>query len=119
MSGSYKQLKMNNTGISFIVWDTGWACSDDAIFDVEQDPVKGTTGKINLIETKTIKLNHIFEGAGKIVKGEKVFCLFKSEGKKSAFVGEIRGKSGNLTVVDLHGKSEYLNEIISKIKGGK
>jgi len=107
---------MENTGIGFIVWDSGWACSDDVIFDLERDPVRSPEGKINLVENKTLKYLSIFEGRGQIVKGTKVFCLFKSGNVKSGFVGEIRGKSGDLTIVDLLGKSEYINEIISKIK---
>lgn len=110
---------MNNTGIGFIVWDTGWACSDDVVFDLERDPVRGVDGKINLVENKTLKYLSIFEGRGNIVKGEKVFCLFKSGDNKSAFVGNVRGKSGDLTIIDLVGKSEYINEIISKIKSFK
>lgn len=110
---------MDTSGIGFIVWDKGFACSDDVIFDVERDPVRSAEGEIKLVENKTLKYNSIFEGAGKIVKGEKVFCLFKSGDIKSGFVGTIRGKSGELTIVDLIGKSEYINEIISKIKSFK
>lgn len=107
---------MDQNGISFIVWDEGFACSDDAIFDLEKDPVRTPDGKINFVETKTIKLNHIFEVGSKVVKGLKVFCLFKSGDIKSGFVGTVRGKSGNLTIIDLLGTSQYINEIISKIK---
>lgn len=110
---------MDNKGIGFIVWDKGFACSNDVIFDVEKDPVRGANGKINLIENKTLKFLSIFEGQGVITKGEKVFCLFKSDNIKSGFVGVIRGKSGDLTVIDLSGKSEYISEIILKIKSFK
>lgn len=110
---------MNNNGIGFIVWDNGWACSDDVLFDVERDPVQGPDGKKNIVETKTLKYNHIFEGQSNIVKGLKVFCLFKADNKKYAFTGEVRGKSGDLTIIDLIAKSERINEIIAKIKGGK
>lgn len=112
---------MDQTGIGFIVWDEGFACSDDVVFDVEKDPVTGLDGKIILVETKTIKLNHIFEGVSKIIRGLQVFCLFKSGDTKYAFTGIVRGKSGNLTIVDVYATSERINEIISKIKqlGGK
>lgn len=107
---------MNNSGIGFIVWDEGFACSDDVIFDLEKDPIKDVNGKIIFVETKTLKLNFIFEVASTVVKGLKVLCLFKSGENKFAFTGEIRGKSGALTIVDLHTKSERISEIISKIK---
>jgi hypothetical protein len=110
---------MDTNGIGFIVWDKGFACSDDVIFDVESDPVRDDSGKINIVRTNTLKFNFIFEVEDKIVKGLKVFCLFKSGDKKSAFVGEVRGKSGDLTIINLLGKSEYINEIISKIKSFK
>lgn len=106
-------------GIGFIVWDTGYACSDDVIFELERDPVPGPDGKKNLVETKTLKLNFIFEVADSVRKGLKVFCLFKSGDKKYAFTGEVRGKSGSLTIIDLLGTSEYTNQIISKIKSIK
>lgn len=113
---------MDSAGIGFIVWDEGYACSDDVIFDVEQDPTLMPDGKKKLVETNTLKFNHIFEGVSKIVKGEKVFCLFKTGDIKYAFTGEVRGKSGSLTVVNLFTTSERINEIIAKIKsfkGGK
>lgn len=113
---------MNGQGIGFITWDEGFACSDEVIFDVESDPVAGENGKINLVKTETIKLFNIFEVSSKVVKGLRVFCLFKSEDKKYAFTGIVRGKSGDLTIVDLTGRSNYINEIIAKIKsfkGGK
>lgn len=112
-------LIMNGQGIGFIVWNGGWGCSDDVIFDIERDPVPGPDGKKNIVESKTLKFNHIFEGQSNIVKGLKVDCLFKAEDKKYAFTGEVRGKSGDLTIVDLIAKSERINEIIAKIKGGK
>lgn len=113
---------MDTKGIGFIVWDEGFACSDDVLFDIEKDPVRDAEGKINLVENKTLKFLSIFEGQGKIDKGTKVFCLFKAGKVKSGFVGSVRGKSGDLTIIDLIGKSEYINEIIAKIKsfkGGK
>lgn len=112
---------MENSGIGFIVSDTFCACSDDVIFDVEKDIVPGGDKK-KLQQTETIKLNAIFECAGRVVKDAKVFCLFKSGEIKQAFTGVVRGKSGNLTVIDLTATSPYINEIILKIKqitGGK
>jgi hypothetical protein len=111
-----------NNGIGFIVWDEGFACSDEVVFDIERDPVIDPEGKKNITETKTLKYISIFEGAGLIVKGLKVRCLFKSGEKKYAFTGEVRGKSGNLTIIDINTKSDRINEIIEKIKsfkGGK
>lgn len=108
---------MQNSGIGFIVGENFCACSDDVIFDVEKDIVPGSNKK-NFIETKTLKYYSIFELKGTVVKNEKVFCLFKSEDTKYAFTGILRGKSGNLTVVDLTGTSPYINEIILKIKSG-
>lgn len=104
---------MEGKGIGFIVWDGGWACSDDVIFDIERDP---DPSKNNLITTNTLKYNFIFEGAGEITKDLEVFCLFKSEGKKYGFTGIIRGKAGDLTVVNITAKSDYIQEIISKIR---
>lgn len=114
----YIFVLMYTNGIGFIVGDTGWACSDEAFIDIESDPVS-ENGKIKLIKTETIKLFNIFEVGSKIVKGLKVFCLLKSQDKKYAFTGIIRGKAGNITIVDLTAKSEYLNEIIAKIKSIK
>lgn len=110
---------MDSSGIGFIVWDDGFACSDDVIFDIEKDPIKDDEGKINLVKTETIKLNHIFEVGTKISKGLRVFCLFKSGNKKYSFTGEIRGKSGSLTIVNLLGTSTYIEQIIAKIKSIK
>lgn len=110
---------MNNTGIGFIVWDDGWACSDDVMFDVEKDPVPGDNGKIILVETNTLKFNFIFEGRNKVTKDLKVLCLFKTPERKVGFRGVVRGKSGNLTIVNLHTKIENINEIIAKIKSIK
>lgn len=110
---------MDNTGIGFIVWDEGWACSDDVVFDIEKDPVPGENHKINLVETKTLKYLSIFEQESKITSGLKVLCLFKSGENKYAFNGTVRGKSGDLTVIDLHTKSERIIEIIAKIKSFK
>lgn len=107
-----------NSGIGFIIHENGWACSDDVLFDVESDPVPGADNKINLVKTNTLKFSAIFDGVGKVVKGLKVFCLFKSGDRKTAFTGQVRGKSGDLTVVELFAKSERINELISKIKGG-
>ncbi len=108
-----------NNGIGFIVWDEGYACSDDAFIDVETDPVPDAEGKINLTKTETLKFNFIFEVSSKIVKGLKVFCLLKADNKKYGFTGIVRGKAGNLTIVDLTGTSIYINEIIAKIKSLK
>ncbi len=108
-----------NNGIGFIVWDEGYACSDDAFIDVETDPVPDAEGKINLTKTETIKLNHIFECVSKVVKGTKVFCLLKADNKKYGFTGIVRGKAGDLTIIDLTGTSIYINEIIAKIKSFK
>lgn len=110
---------MDTNGIAFIVGDSGFGCSDQAFIDIENDPIKDELGKIKLVKTETIKLNHIFEVGSEIVKGLKVFCLFKAQDKKYAFTGVVRGKAGNLTIIDLTGKSEYLNEIIAKIKSIK
>lgn len=107
---------MDNTGIGFIVWEDGVACSDDVVFDVERDPVPAPDGKKNLIETNTLKFNFIFEVVNNVTNGLKVFCIFKSGKDKYAFTGTVRGKSGALTVIDLHTKSERINEIIAKIK---
>jgi hypothetical protein len=112
---------MDKSGIGFIVGDDFCACSDDVIFDIEKDIIPGSDKK-NLVQTQTLKLLSIFDCVGQTVKGAKVFCLFKSGEIKQAFVGTVRGKSGNLTVIDLTGTSPYINEIIHKIKfltGGK
>lgn len=110
---------MNNTGIGFIVCDNGFACSDEVVFDIETDPVPGENGKINLVKTNTLKFLNIFEQGEKIVKDLKVYCLFKTPERKDCFTGAIRGKAGNLTIVDIHTKSQRINEIIAKIKSIK
>lgn len=110
---------MQNTGIGFIVCDGGFACSDDTVFDVERDPVCLPDGKKSFKETTTLKLNFIFEWQLKIQPGMNVLCLFKAGDQKYAFNGQVRGKSGNLTVIDLSTRSERINEIIAKIKSFK
>ena len=116
----YIFVLMDTNGIGFIVGDSFCACSDEVIFDVERDIVPGSNKK-NLVKTETLKYYSIFELTGQALKGEKVFCLFKSGSIKYAFTGIVRGKSGDLTIVDLLGTSPYINEIILKIKqlGGK
>jgi hypothetical protein len=102
------------TGYCAIWHANGWAVSNDAKLDEDKDfdPEK----KI-LTGVLTLKINAIFEAKGNVFKGDKIECIFKSEtDKKLAFVGTIKIRGKQLTVIDNLHKSERYNEILNKIK---
>lgn len=106
---------MENEGIGFLVFENGFACSDNVVFDVEHD---FDTEK-KLTKTTILRFYSIFECVGKVVKDTQVYCLFKAGDKKHGFTGQIRGKSGDLTIIDIFSKTDRINEIIAKIKSLK
>lgn len=103
-------------GICALIHSTGWAVTNEATFDADKHliEVEGKKFSKNIL---TIKLNAIFEVEGRVTEGQPVECIFKSEdGKKHAFVGLIKSRGKQLTVVHELLKSERYAEILKKIK---
>lgn len=103
-------------GICAIVYNDGLAVSNDAIFDADKHLVTEGDKKYSK-QILTIKINGIFDVKGQLFEGDKVECLFKSDdGQKFAFVGTVKSKGKQLTVIHELFKYERYNEILKKIK---
>lgn len=104
-------------GICAVVYDNGLAVSNDCVFDADKYLV-GEGENRRTKQVLTIKMNSVFDIQGMLIEGEKVECIFKSEeGKKNAFVGFIKSRGKQLTVIhELIKIDHYYNEILSKLK---
>lgn len=104
------------TGICAIVHNEGFAVSNDCLFDADKHLIVEGDKKYSK-QIITIKINGIFDVKGQLFEGDKVECLFKSEdGKKSAFVGTVKSRGKQLTVIHELFKSEQYEQILNKIK---
>lgn len=104
-------------GICAIVYDEGLAVSNDAIFDTDKHLIE-IDGIKHSKQVLTVKINAIFDVKGRLNEGDKVECIFKSEeGKKNAFVGSVKSRGKQLTVIhELVKIDHYYNKILNKIK---
>lgn len=103
-------------GIAAIIHDNGWAVTNEAVFDADKHLVD-VDGKKYSRDVLTIKVFSIFDCEGKVTDDQHVECIFKSEeGKKYAFIGDIKSRGKNLTVIHNLFKSERYTEILNKIK---
>lgn len=103
-------------GICAIVYNGGLSVSNDTIFGADKYLIE-VDGIKHSKQVLTIKANSIFDINGKLIEGEKVECLFKADdGKKLAFVGIIKSRGKQLTVIHELLKSERYNEILNKVK---
>lgn len=111
---------MSNTGIGFIVWPDGWACSDDVFIDKEHELIE-VEGKKSLHETPILKFNYIFEGKSILTKGIETVCLFKTGEVIRVLKGKVKAKKESVTIEILGPmvvKENYIKQVIQKIKGG-
>ncbi len=100
-------------GSAFIVHQNGWSCSNEVLIDVETDIENGQSRK-----TSFLKLKGVFDGKGQLEKDIFVECLFKKEddGSLQGFAGRITGIVPTKTVIQILGKINKTEEILSKIK---
>lgn len=103
-------------GIAAVIHDNGWAVTNEAVFDADKHLVD-VDGKKFSLNVLTVKVFSIFDCEGKVIEGQHVECIFKSEeGKELAFIGDIKSRGKNLTVIDNLFKSDRYTEILKKIK---
>lgn len=103
-------------GIAALIYEGGVAVTNDAIMDADKHLVIIDEKKYSK-SIITLKLNAIFDMEGKLVGGESVECIFKSDDdKKYAFVGKVRNRGKQVTVIEDLLKSERYTEILNKIK---
>lgn len=102
-------------GEVFILHKNGWACSNEAQYDVEKD------FEDNVIKTTyTLKVKGLFNGKGEIIKDISLSLIFRNEkGEKIAFSGNLRSVTDKKTTFVLTGRDkniEVINKILNKIK---
>lgn len=103
-------------GIAAILHNSGWACSNEVVFDADKHLVDVDGVKMSK-EMLTIKVFSIFDTVGILNEGDFVECLFKADDDtKFAFVGSIKSRGKQLTVIHDLKKSERYLEILAKIK---
>lgn len=103
-------------GIAALIYEGGTAVSNDAVFDVDKHLVEENGQKVSK-HSYSLKFNFIFDVTGKLVVGEKVDCIFKSDDdKKYSFVGVVKNKGKQVTVIHELLKTERYTEILNKIK---
>lgn len=103
------------TGICVLVNNDGWAITNDATFDADKHLMVDGDKKYSK-QVFTIKINGIFDAKGQLAEGDKIECLFKSnDDKKFAFIGVIKSRGKQLTVIHELLKSERYEEILNKI----
>lgn len=103
-------------GICAIAFKGGYSVSNDCVFDADKHLVVEGDKKYSK-QVLTIKINAIFDVKGTLVEGEKVECLFKSvDDKKMAFIGTVKSRGKQLTVVHELVKIDVYKEILNKIK---
>lgn len=103
-------------GICAIIHNNGWAITNESVFDTDKHLIEIDGQRIskNVI---TIKATSIFERGQNIQVGDKVEVLFKTdENEKYAFIGTIKLRGKQLTVIHELLKSNRYNEILKKIK---
>ncbi|ASU34417.1 hypothetical protein [Mucilaginibacter xinganensis] len=104
------------TGICAISHEGGWSISNDTIFDADKHLVVEGEKRYSK-QILTIKINCIFDVSGQLIEGDKVECLFKSDDdKKYAFIGTVKSRGKQLTVIHELLKSERYEQILNKIK---
>lgn len=104
------------TGISAILHNMGISVSNDALLDTDKHLIIENDKKISK-NVLTLKLNSIFDMKGKLTENESVECLLKTEdGREFAFIGTVKTRGKQTTVIHNLLKSERYNEILTKIK---
>lgn len=102
-------------GAAFIVSQTGWACSNDAIIDLFQEALRNpVTGKITAIQRRdTVKLYGVF---GSLNIDDEVEIVFKSDDQPVliGFNGRVKAV-GAFTIINILNKTDRIKEILSKI----
>jgi hypothetical protein len=103
-------------GIGAIVHSTGFAVSNEVIFDADKLLVMIDNQK-HIKDVLTLKYFSIFDCEQVVTVGQEVECLFKSEeGVKRAFVGIVKSIKGSITTIHELKTSERYNLILTKIK---
>ncbi len=104
------------TGIVAILYEGGWAVSNEAVFDADKHLIEVDGKKVSK-SVLTIKANAIFECKGQITEGQSVECIFKTlDDKKHAFIGKIKTRGKQVTTIHELLKSERYTEILNKLK---
>lgn len=109
------------TGITFISFTGGWACSNDATLDVEKD--LDLTAKTS-VTTMVLKVKGLFVGKGQIIKDNVVSLVFRNENNENlGFNGVIRAVTDSKLSIILttkHNKvTELLNNLNKEIHNGR
>ena len=103
-------------GICAVVHNGGLSVSNDCVFDTDKYLVNDGDKKYSK-QVLTIKINAVFDMKGRLNEGDKVECLFKSDDdKKLAFIGTVKSRGKQLTVIHELYKAERYSEILNKIK---
>lgn len=104
------------TGIAIISHANGWAITNDALIDTDKFIIEVDGQKVSK-SVQSIKLNNIFDTVGEVIENQQVECLFKTyDDKKYAFVGTVKLRGKQSTVIHELFKSERYTEILNKIK---
>lgn len=103
-------------GICAIYYTDGWAISNEVIFDADKRLIDINGEKISK-HIFTLKVLSIFDCINEITVNKQVECIFKTdEGKKHAFIGTIKSRGKQVTIIHELIKSDRYNEILNKIK---
>lgn len=103
-------------GDCIISHNTGWAISNECVLDTDKHLIIDGEKKISK-SVLTIKISFIFDVVDKIIPDQEVECLFKTnDGNKYAFIGKVKSRGKQLTVIHELLKSDRYIEILNKVK---
>jgi hypothetical protein len=106
------------TGSVFIVFDGGWACSNEASLLARQKPVFETGNPMPVgfeQDGFTLNLQKPFYAAETPENATRVECVFKDDNNiKTGLIGEVKYVNNSL-ILNIFAKTDRISEILSKI----
>lgn len=107
------------TGKAIITNGTGWACSNEAMTDTIDTPVRGIDGKITSIKRKMVmSVKDSYAVRGGVGNDQEVEVGFMTDSKRVSFKGRVTDLVKGTIRISLHTVcgNEHTNALITKIK---
>lgn len=106
-------------GKAIITNGNGWACSNEAITNNTDIPVRDFNGKIVSVKrTISMTVKDAYHVCGGVSVDDDVDVAFLTSDKRVSFRGRITGSTGNKTEISLTSVcgSDHTKALITKIK---
>jgi hypothetical protein len=106
------------TGSAFVVFERGWACSNEASLLARQKPIFETGNPMPVgfePDGFTLNLQSPFYAVDMPENATRVECVFKDDNDiKTGLIGDVKSINNSL-ILNIFAKTNRISEILSKI----